>query len=507
MASYRKTSLGWWITLLVGWLLAIGSLLTITNGTDGENVATIYRVLSETLWSWRALLIFFCALIVFPEIIAYPFRLPADTSFASGWMFDVNTVARIYYFVFCVGVGIAASWFWSGSQVVVQYFAVSFMMQILPPVALGVIAALTLFVAFHFHYLLNRGDITIWILVAFLATIQMLLLSWIDLSVPFLFALAIVSLPTTTLLLSQWQDDLAPRRSRIFFAMLLFLITTGIGVVMYSLSVIQWKWLSTLSAFALLCLAFLLVIIHSRQQGYLGRLYQRARFRRPTPILFGRMIEHHSQWSGILLLTMIAIPLMRIAISAANVIGRVAIVSANIVLLSSLVVIVSLVRVPEIIGASMLRLRYALAFYLDAVVLPMVAFASAGVGIAFGVSVLTAYLLLGTPVLGFSLLATSFVIFLGIILGYSSLYRLSVSVVSTTYFVTEDPAVPERTPVTYFVSLLMLFWVIKFLGLLITLFIFRNLAPLFMPGFFFVAASIVIGIGVLLLGLLILRRR
>ena len=507
MKNDCKRLLAWWIVLVVSWVLAGGSLMMWTSDAQ-EKVFALHSLLSDFLWNWRVPIVFLSTLFFFPEFVAAPFRLPADIFFASDWIFHINTVARIYYVVFSVGAGTAISWFWPKDLTMVYSFASLGTVQWLFPLLLGGTGALALFVAFYFHDLLNRRDRTIWILTAFLATLQMLLLGWIDLSVPAFFVLAVAMLPTTTLLPSQLRGDSLPRRKRILTAIFLFCMSTAIGMAMYSLPILQWQWLSNSLAAVLFCLALFLAVIYSREQGYLHRLYQRHRLRKFAPLRFNPNIYQQGSLGKFPPLKTVIVTLVRIGLTVANVMGEVFVVLVNGLLLSFLSVLVVLIRVPEIIGASTFRLRYALGFYLNVLVLPILAFTSTGLGIALAVFVLIRYLLSGASGIGFLFLTALFVIFLSIFLGYSSLYRLSVSTVSSTYFMTEArDAVADRTPITYFAYALILFWVVKSVGMVVTFFTLHDLAPLFKPGFFFVTASLLMGAGVMFAWLPISRKR
>ncbi|MFM7585338.1 MAG: hypothetical protein ACKO9F_21785 [Caldilinea sp.] len=507
MKNDRKRLLTWWLVLVVCWVLAGGSVMMWTSDAQ-EKVFALHLFLSDLLWDWRMVVVFLSTLVFFPEFVAAPFRLPADTFFASDWIFPINTVARVYYVVFSVGAGTAISGFWLKDLTMVHFFAPLVTVEWLSPLMLGGTGALAFFVAFHFHDLLNRRDSTIWILIAFLATLQMLLLGRIDFSVPAFFVLAVAMLPTTTLLPSQLREDSLPRRKRILTAIFLFCMSTAMGMAMYSLSMPQWQWLSIFLAAVLFCLALSLAVICSREQGYLHRLYQRHRLRKFIPLRFNPIFYQQGSLGEFPPLRTVVVTLVRIGLTIANVMGEIFVVLANGLLLSFLIVLVVLIRVPEIIGASTFRLRYALGFYLNVLVLPILAFTSAGLGIALAVVVLTRYLLSGASGVGFLFLTVLFMIFLSIFLGYSSLYRLSVSTVSSTYFMTEArDAVADRTPITYFAYALILFWVVKSFGMVITLFTLHDLAPLFKPGFFFGTASLLMSVGMVFVWLPILRKR
>ena len=68
-------------------------------------------------------------------------------------------------------------------------------------------------------------------------------------------------------------------------------------------------------------------------------------------------------------------------------------------------------------------------------------------------------------------------------------------------------SVADRTPITYFAYALILFWVVKSVGMVVTFFTLHDLAPLFKPGFFFVTASLLMGAGVMFAWLPISRKR
>lgn len=500
------------ILILAAWV----TVLWITNWppppAESAGSGLAYWI-SQMLWRMRFAWVGLLILAFYPQLIARPFRL------ASGFPSrDARrrSLHNLYYWILVGGLAVAMLWAWSpptlpdlGALFASWQAAVAPYRSMVPPaglewtwetaaalVAALVLAAVNTRFCWRYGYLLQKRDRITWIGFFVLATTQSLLLAWVPTSSWLGIGFAMVLLPTNPLLLTQLRGK--DKRSDLpALILLLLLLVLGIAIGL----LIGWPgaWLAMVAAMSLLLAAFtfFLALAYTTRQGYTAHLIERLRVHRhPIRVAFQPSRE---AVPGLLRpLVPVARVLVRIAIQITNVLQRVFVLLANTALFATLKFFEILIRVPETVGASMVRAIRSIDFYLQYIFVPALGYASAGIAVAYIARTISAYYMATNVNLGFGMIIAFVTAVMGLILAMSSLFEVTPSYVSDQYLkwnLTDT----ERTPVSYFVYFILLMWFIQTIGFLVGLLIWEPAESAFRPGLFYALESVILVVGIIML--------
>lgn len=197
-------------------------------------------------------------------------------------------------------------------------------------------------------------------------------------------------------------------------------------------------------------------------------------------------------WSGILI--RIIQPVGRVVVSITNVLILLFTVLANVAVTIILVIYDLVVRVPEVIGSSLIRLRYVFDFYFDTVLMPIVGLVCSGLSLAVWGWLLPTYFISGTTGMGFALMLCLFLFVIGVLLSVAGLFQITIGAAATAYFKNDEPE-SFYTPQVYLILGVLLLWLVQFIGMGVTTVVFREASPIFAPGAVFSVESVLILIG------------
>lgn len=256
----------------------------------------------------------------------------------------------------------------------------------------------------------------------------------------------------------------------------------------------------------LIALTLLMGALSSYRRGFLTHLYQRYRLRwqRLNSQELVKVLDSQAP------LIRAVSPMLRAGIQVAVLVGdtllQVTVLISNVALFALLWLVELLVRVPEMVGASIARVGRAVIFYVQYLVLPFFVFGGVGVAISSFVMTLSNYQAAPGVSLGGSMILSVAMAIVGISVGLASLFELPPERVMALYLKWGQVEI-GKTPIGYLVYLLLSLWLLQSLGLLLGKLAWPELYFALRPGMFYILESLLIFIGFGALVVQLLRRR
>jgi len=519
----------------------------------------VRMALSNWLWSGRYLLAVIVAIVLHPQVISRPFAL-ARSAYLPGRRGSQATRLAFLYYVALVGTGsllfmwIRSSLIWPSLNVHPTLTSLSGGVLARPwAVLIGFlfVSAVNARFCWQSGHFLQRRDLETWVAFGALAALQMALLAWLDVAwqiswprLPVLWPwelrlrdwLGALQWPTLDLPAFpdiSWRLQLAlPAWLNAIWRASLALLFVGLPTTSFALAWVSPgtmtpKWLATVAAFLVSLIVSVLMLspymaprLHwiaigatmvlvvftllmgaasSHRRGFLTHLYQRYRLRWQR--LESRELLKVTDSDAPLIreLRPLLRPGIRVAVLVANVLLQVIGSVSNVALFAILWLIELSVRVPEMIGASIVRLGRAAIFYVQYLVIPLLMFSSVGIAIGNFVTTLSNYQATPTIGSGISMILSVAVAILGINAGLASLFELPLSRVIALYMKWGQDET-GKTPIDYLVYLLLSMWLLHSLGLLFGRLAWMELYLALRPGMFYILESLLVlgGLTVLL---------